>query len=96
MFNREKFAEVPKLYAQDGMGNDAIVYAHFFGASWDWYMTEYDTSSDMGFGLVHGFEDELGYFSIAEMEELSNTMPPKIEQDLYWEPTTLGVVRESL
>ena len=96
MFDRTKFAEVPKLYAQDGMGNDAVVYAHFFGGSWDWYMTEYDQATDMGFGLVCGFENELGYFSIAEMEELSNTPIPKIEQDLYWTPKTLGEIKAEL
>jgi hypothetical protein len=37
-------------------------------------------------GLVIGHERELGYFSIAELEEVRGPMDLKIERDLYFEP----------
>ena len=87
---------IPPLYAQDGKGNNAIVYAHYFCPynGWDWYMTEYDPDTKEGFGLVKGWDDELGYFSIAEFEQINNSKGfPLIERDLYWTPCRLGDVR---
>ena len=54
---------LPKLYEQDSKGLNAIAYVKFFtpDSSWTWYGTEYD-GKDTFFGLVDGFEKELGYF----------------------------------
>jgi hypothetical protein len=41
------------------------------------------------FGLVKGFEHELGYFSLLELEEISGPFGQKIERDLHFEPTQL-------
>ena len=37
-------------------------------SDWTWYATEYD-GEDLFFGLVSGFEVELGYFSRTELEK---------------------------
>jgi len=42
------------------------------------------------FGLVSGFEVELGYFSLSELEGVRGPMRLPIEQDLYYQPETLG------
>lgn len=41
------------------------------------------------FGLVDGFEKELGYFSLSELESVKGPLGLKIERDLYFKPTTL-------
>lgn len=69
---------VPRLYEQDG-AEDPTVYAHYFSCvnGWDWWLLEFD-GTDEAFGLVEGYDDELGYFSIKEMAELNRQMglPP--------------------
>lgn len=62
--------QVPPLGATDGQGGDAVAWARLFapGTSWSWYVTEYD-GRDTCFGLVVGFETELGYFSLKELRE---------------------------
>jgi len=44
---------------------------------------------DIFFGLVDGFEKELGYFSLSELENLRGPFGLKVERDLYFEPATL-------
>ena len=81
---------LPKLYEQDSKGLNAIAYVKFFtpDSNWTWYGTEYD-GEDTFFGLVDGFEKELGYFSLSELESVKGPYGLKIERDLYFVPTTL-------
>lgn len=78
---------------------DAIVVAKFFalGSNWTWYATEYDPVDRVFFGLVDGFELELGSFSRDELESVKfmNTIPG-IERDKFWKEQTLAEVREKL
>ena len=81
---------LPKLYEQDGKGLNAIAYVKFFtpDSNWTWYVTEFD-GKDIFFGLVCGFEKELGYFSLSELESVKGPLGLKIERDLYFKPTML-------
>ena len=36
---------------------------------WRWYITEWDAETGTCFGLVEGFETELGYFDLTELAE---------------------------
>lgn len=45
------------------------------------------------FGLVKGMEDELGYFSLEELESISGPGGLKIERDMYFKPCTLREAR---
>ena len=46
------------------------------------------------FGLVEGFETELGYFDLTELAEATVFGGvPAVERDLYWKPQTLGEIR---
>lgn len=92
LMTKELEEKLPELYAQEGKGEDAIVYAHWFSpyAGWDWYATEYRPEERLCFGLVVGFEFELGYWTIDEFEAVNEGKPfPLIERDLHWEPCTL-------
>ena len=58
-------AVLPPLYSQEEKGMEAIAPVKFFtpASDWTWYATEYD-GEDLCFGLVSGYEVELGYFAI--------------------------------
>lgn len=80
------FGAMPRVYAQDGLGQDAVVYLHYFKAGCDWFITERDTSTaqHQAFGAADlGYGAELGYISIAE------AIAGGAELDLHWEPKTL-------
>lgn len=60
---------------------------------WDWWLLEFD-GTDEAFGLVEGYDDELGYFSIKEMEELNRQMGfAAVERDEHFSPKPLSAVR---
>jgi hypothetical protein len=86
----ELAARLPALGATEHEA-DPVVRVKFFTpmSSWTWYVLEYDPEQRLFFGLVDGFEEELGYFSLAELESLGW----RIERDLYFKPTPLSGVR---
>ena len=90
LITKEIIKNLPNLYEQDDKGLDAIAYVKFFTpwSSWTWYATEYD-GNDIFFGLVDGFEKELGYFSLSELKSIKGPFGLKIERDLYFKPTEL-------
>ena len=47
----------------------------------------------MFFGLVKGHEEELGYFSLGELEGIRGPVGLKVERDLYWKPKPLSEVK---
>lgn len=81
---------LPKLYSQEEKGLKAKVIVKFFtpDGSWTWYATEFD-GKDTFFGLVDGFEKELGYFSLSELKKVRGRLGMSIERDLYFEPIEL-------
>jgi hypothetical protein len=88
----DQLQNMPKVYEQDGKGDEAVVYLHYFLGNMDWYITERDLEIDeqiQAFGLADlgmGYP-ELGYISI---EEITNA---GAELDLYWTPKTLAEVK---
>lgn len=90
LLDGESRAVLPKLYANETKGLEAIAPVKFFTptSNWTWYATEYD-GEDTLFGLVSGFELELGYFSLSELEGARGPLGLGIERDLYFKPTTL-------
>lgn len=88
-------AILPPLYSQEPKGLEAIVPVKYFtpDSSWSWYPTEFD-GDDLMFGLVSGFEVELGYFGLSELESVRGSLGLPIERDLYFEPKTLNALQE--
>ena len=63
-------------------------------SNWTWYITEMDPETGQCFGLVEGFERELGYFDLTELAETTVFGDvPAVERDLYWQPRTLGEIK---
>ena len=80
---------MPKTYEQDGKGEQATAYLHYFTGACDWYITERDMEPEQlqAFGLADlGYGPELGYISIAEL------IGAGAELDLYFEPKTLAEI----
>lgn len=76
---------LPQLRSTEALGMDAPIIAKFFTptSNWTWYATEFD-GEDLFFGLVDGFEKEIGYFSLSELETLHGPYGVGIERDLYF------------
>jgi hypothetical protein len=96
LMTEELRKKIPKLYSQE-TEKDPLVYAKYFtpDSSWTWYALEFD-GEDTFFGYVDGFEPELGYFSLSEMESVKGPLGLKIERDLYWELKPLSLVEKEV
>ena len=88
---REK---LPALYAHEDMGLEALAQVKYFtpDTGWTWYASEFD-GEDIFFGLVIGFEIELGYFSLSELRQARGPLGLGVERDLYFKPQTLRELR---
>ena len=65
-------------------------------SNWTWYVTEWDPETGLCFGLVEGFEAEIGYFDLTELAEATVFgSVPAVDRDLYWKPMTLGEIRRA-
>lgn len=95
LLDGESRAVLPKLYSNEHLGMDAIAPIKFFtpDGNWTWYPTEYD-GEDTFFGLVSGFEVELGYFSLTEIEGVRGQLGLPVERDLYFTPNTLRQLKK--
>lgn len=95
LLTKEILKSLPPLYSQEKLGDNAIVRVKFFTpwTKWTWYATEYDPEEGIFFGLVQGDEEELGYFSLEELESLKGPFGLKIERDLHFRPKTIGELR---
>lgn len=91
LLTKEILKTLPKLYAQDSKGENAIVYVKFFtpDAQWTWYVLEGEKRDDdfEFFGIVEGMFTEYGYFMLSELKEVRGAFGLPIERDLYFEPT---------
>ena len=100
-------ASLPPLYSQEDV-KDPLVVVKFFTpwSNWTWYAieaerTDPDVVRENGgeedvtfFGLVDGHEEELGYWSLAELEAIRGPGGLRIERDLHWRPRPLSEVRK--
>jgi hypothetical protein len=99
LMNATVAASLPALYSQEVKGDASLAVVKYFclSSDWRWYATEYDPEDKLFFGLVHGFEVELGYFSLGEFEALNATSGmPVIERNLHWKPMSIGVIKQDI
>ena len=88
---------LPPLYAQENVA-DPIGYIKFFtpDSNWTWYATE-GSEEDVDFvffGYVCGFENELGYFRLSELQTARGPLGLPVERDLDFEPTPLSRLQQ--
>jgi hypothetical protein len=91
-------AVLPPIGSQEQLGLNATVHVKFFtpDANWRWYASEYDAQDRLFFGLVAGFEVELGYFSLDELESVHGPLGLPIERDVNFTPKTLRDIQQAL
>lgn len=82
--------------SQDGMGDNAIVYAHYFYGQTDYFITETDFDEDAGYENLIGFailngDTQFAEFGAVSLDELVQSR--RIELDFYWMPVTLGAAK---
>jgi hypothetical protein len=102
-FFMQKVVDIQNLIAsmavigeQDGKGDDAMVYLHYFYGGSDWYITEKYADGRatwaFGYAALNGMKDmaELGYISISDLTNNG------VEFDLYFTPCKLGEIKQKL
>lgn len=86
-------ASMPVTYEQEGKGDDAIVFLHYFVGGSDWYITEKDVVGGVdqayGYAILNGDDEcaECGYISIKELT--SND----VQMDFYFTPRSLAEIK---
>ena len=95
----EKLADtIPAIGATENAADydQVMAAAKLFSpySNWTWFITEMDRKTGQCFGLVEGLETELGYFDLTELAETTVLGGvPAVERDLYWQPMTLGEIK---
>jgi len=93
LVNKTVREKLPTLYLQEPE-KDAVAHVKFFTpwSNWTWYASEF-YGKDTFFGLIQGFDKELGYFSLSELESARGPGGLRIERDLSFVPTALSELR---
>jgi len=86
-----RIAGMPKTYAQEGKGDQAMAYLHYFRGGSDFWILERDSEPEQlqAFGLaqINGQDPELGYINIPEL------VANNFELELYDQPRTLAEIK---
>ena len=85
-----------KAEKQYDLGSDMeqMVVAKYFDAmgGWKWFLMNKKKDDSYCWGIVKGYAVEMGSFSIKELQSMS----PRIQRDLYFEPMKAKDVWEQL
>lgn len=91
LFPKDVEAKLPALYSTDDVPLEektAVVKFFVPWNNWTWYAFEGERTEDgdfLFFGLVDGFERELGYFTLSELESVRGPAGLKIERDMFFD-----------
>ena len=82
----------------EGSDMEQMVVAKYFDAmgDWKWFLMNMKKDEDYCWGIVKGFEVEMGSFSMKELEELKLPFGMGIERDICFEPMKASEVWEQL
>jgi hypothetical protein len=74
---------------------DPIIIVKFFTpwSYWTWYAYEFD-GEDIFFGYVKGHFNEIGSFSLSELESVKGPMGLTIERDIHFRPKLLSQLND--
>lgn len=94
---KELLEQIPNLYETERSLNPICHVKLFTPTSiFTWFIIEISKDDmDTCYGLVKGFESELGYFSLKELESIKGNLGVSVERDISFSPTSLGIVRKS-
>lgn len=92
LLTKEILSKLPPLYYNEKKKPEEVkIIVKFFHcmSNWTWYATEYDPVEKLFFGFVRGDENDMGYFSLEELESV-NIRGIGIERDMYFGEHTLA------
>lgn len=87
---------IPDMYETEDVP-DPICYVKLFtpDSNWTWYIIELSKQDqNLCFGYVIGLENELGYFSLDEIESLRGSLGLYVERDISFKPTLLSEIKK--
>lgn len=88
-------SQIPALYSTEKVPmEEKIAQVKLFSpiGNGTWYILEMDKDEDLCFGYVELLDNEFGYFSIKELEDINLPFGLKIERDLYFSPTPMSEI----
>ncbi len=90
LLTNELRRQLPPLGATSKQDDPPAICKFFMpDSSWTWYAIEFD-GDETFYGLVDGFEQEFGTFSLAELETLRGAMGLPVERDLHFQPAPVS------
>lgn len=87
---------IPKLYETEEQ-KDPLVYCKLFLDGWTWLILEMSIDDNVCFGYVISpfCNGELGYFSLAELQEVKGSLGIGVERDLHFKPLPLSQIKKA-
>ena len=98
LMNKDIIKQAQKQYCL-GSDMDQLIIAKFFDptGSWSWYLMNQDPEDpDYLWGIVNGFEVEMGSFSLSELSEYRGKLGLGIERDTGFRPMAANELWEKL
>ncbi len=93
---KDLLEQIPHLYDTERNLNPICHIKLFTPTSiFTWFIIEISKQDmDTCYGFVKGFESELGYFSLKELEQIKGALGLGVERDMSFKPTALEIVRK--
>ena len=88
--------DIPDLYATEGEINP-LCYVKLFtpDSNWTWFIIEFSkVDAKTCYGYVQGMDNELGYFTLEELESIHGPLGLAIERDLSFTPTLFSTIKK--
>ena len=97
LISEDLLSNIPDLYETERAINPICQVKLFTPDSqWTWYIIEFSKEDKSTcYGYIKGFESELGYFSLQELESIKGPLGLAVERDLSFSPTALEIIRKS-
>ena len=94
LLTKEITKKATKQY-DEGSDMEQMVVAKYFDAmgDWKWFLMNMDKDEDYCWGIVKGFEVEMGGFLLSD---LTKTLGRRLERDTLFEPMKASKVWEQL
>ena len=97
LISKEILKSIPKLYETEDQ-NDPLCHIKLFtpDANFTWYIIEVSIDENLCYGYVKGLENELGYFTLKELESVRGSLGLPIEIDSSFTATTLSTIKKEV
>ena len=98
LISNEILKSIPNLYETEDQ-NDPLCHIKLFTPDSDftWYIIEYSKSdSNTCYGYIIGLDNELGYFTLKELESVRGSLGLPIEIDSSFTATPLSTIKKEV